>query len=302
MLKGIGKENYSNIHYVKMTTVELLNFSADKFSFSPFLAVVVLANVIRAPINVFCNACVGIRLLSLYNCCIKPETEENPELFLFWLSSSSKPSNLDHYVHLMKDSFVSQRSEEGSLSRPVLDDTDTWLLESRVLTGKKAKIDGKKPSGSKLPKTNINMPGSSSILSGCGKTKSQPIDCASSIRFPAGGILGKKTVLKQSKITSIFNYLPASEGKDDDHCDNVSVSKQEWIVDPSSQVSDGSIKQGSVIEVQTPNLVMEPVTCSLDLMNDLDDFARYIENGSKISASEKSKSLQRNGYRKILYF
>ena len=47
---------------------------------------------------------------------------------------------------------------------------------------------------------------------------------------------------------------------------------------------------------------MEPVTCSLDIMNDLDDFARYIENGSKISASEKSKSLQRNGYRRILYF
>ena len=38
------------------------------------------------------------------------------------------------------------------------------------------------------------------------------------------------------------------------------------------------IKQESVIEVQTPNLVMEPVTCSLDIRNDLDDFARYIEN------------------------
>ena len=285
-----------------MTAVELLNFSADKFSFSPFLAVVALANVIRAPVNVFCNAGVDVRLLSLYNCCIKPETEENPEIFLFWLSSSSNPSNLDHFVPLMKESFVSQRSE-GSLSRPVLDDTDTWtgifsqiglkraeewLLESRVHTGKKAKIGGKKPSGSKLPKTNINMPGPSSILSGCGKTKSQPIDCARSISFPAGGILGKKTLLKQSKISSIFNYLPVSEGKDDDHCDNVSVSKQECIVDPSSQVSDSSIKQESVIEVQTPNLVMEPVTCSLDIMNDLDDFARYIENGSKISASEKS--------------
>ena len=119
----------------------------------------------------------------------------------------------------------------------VLDDTDTWLLESRVQTGKKAKIGGKKPSGSKLPKTNINMPGPSSISSGCGKTKSQPIDCARSISFPAGGILGKKTLLNQSKISSIFNYLPVSEGKDDDHCDNVSVSKQECIVDPSSQVS-----------------------------------------------------------------
>ena len=32
---------------------------------------------------------------------------------------------------------------------------------------------------------------------------------------------------------------------------------------------------------------MEPVTCSLDIMNDLDDFGRYIENGSKIFASEK---------------
>ena len=108
--------------------------------------------------------------------------------------------------------------------------------------------------------------------------KKQPIDCARSISFPAGGISGKKTLLKQSKISS----------KDDDHCDNVSVSKQECIVDPSSQISDSSIKQESVIEVQTPNLVMEPVTCSLDIMNDLDDFARYIENGSKISASEKS--------------
>ena len=92
----------------------------------------------------------------------------------------------------MKERFVPQRSE-GSLSRLVLDDTDTWtgifsqiglkraekwLLESRVNTGKKAKISGKKPCGSKLPKTNINMPGPSSILSGCGKTKSQPIDWA----------------------------------------------------------------------------------------------------------------------------
>ena len=51
MLKGSGKENYSNIHYVKMTTVELLNFSADKFSFSPFLDVVALDNVIRAPVK-----------------------------------------------------------------------------------------------------------------------------------------------------------------------------------------------------------------------------------------------------------
>ena len=167
----------------------------------------------------------------------------------------------------MNESFVSQRSE-GSLSRPVLDDTDTWtgifsqiglkraeewLLESRVHTGKKAKIGGKKPSGSKLPKTNINMPGPRSILSGCGKTKSQPIDCARSISFLAGGIFGKKTLLKQSKISSKFNYLSVSEGKDDDHCDNVSVSKQECIVDPSSQVSDSSIKQESVIEVQTPN-------------------------------------------------
>ena len=83
MLKGSGKGNYSNIRYVKMTTVELLNFSADKFSFSPFLAVVALANVIRTPVNVFCNAGVDVRLLSLYNCCIKPETEENTEIFLF---------------------------------------------------------------------------------------------------------------------------------------------------------------------------------------------------------------------------
>ena len=115
------------------------------------------------------------------------------------------------------------------------------------------------------------MPGPSSILSGCGNTKSQPIDCARSISFPTGGISGKKTLLKQSKISS----------KDDDHCVNVSVSKQECIVDQNSQV------------VQTPNLVMEPVTCSLDIMNALDDFARYIENGSKISASEKSNVIAR---------
>ena len=200
-----------------------------------------------------CNAGVDIRLLSLYNCRIKPEIEENPEIFLFWLSSSSNPSNLDHFVPLIKESFVSQRSE-GSLSRPVLGDTDTWtgifsqiglkgaeewLLESIVHTGKKAKIGDKKPSGNKLPKTNITMPG------------------------PNRGLLGKKTPLKQSKISSIFNYLSVSEGKDDDHRDNVSVSKQECIVDPSSQVvRDSSIKQESVIEVQTPNLVMEPVTCS----------------------------------------
>ena len=105
-------------------------------------------------------------------------------------------------------------------------------------TGKKAKIGGKKPSGSKLPKTNINMPGPSSILSGCGETKSHPIDCARSISFPAGGISEKKTLSKQSKISN----------KDDDHCDNVSVSKQECIVDPSSQVSDSSIKQESFID------------------------------------------------------
>ena len=74
------------------------------------------------------------------------------------------------------------------------------------------------------------MTGPGSILSGCGKTKSQPIDCARSISFPAGGISGKKTLLKQSKISSKY----------DDHCDNVSVSKQECIVDPSSQVSDGT--------------------------------------------------------------
>ena len=195
------------------------------------------------------NAGADVRLLSLYNCCIKPETEENPEIFLFWLSSSSNPSNVDHFVPLMKESFVSQRSE-GSLS---------ILSYWRVECIQERKLRYKKPSGSKLPKTNINMPVPSSILSGCGKTKSQPIDCARSISFPAGGIWGKKTLLKQSKISSIFNYLPLSEGKDDDHCDNVSVSKQECIVDPSSQVSDSSIKQESVIEVQTPNLVMEPL-------------------------------------------
>ena len=98
--------------------------------------------------------------------------------------------------------------------------------------------------------TEIGLGQGESTSSGCGKTKSQPIDCARSISFPAGGILGKKTLLNQSKISSIFNYLPVSEGKDDDHCDNVSVSKQECIVDPSSQVSDSSIKQESVIEVQ----------------------------------------------------
>ena len=122
------------------------------------------------------------------------------------------------------------------------------------------------------------MPGPSSILSGCGKTRSEPIDCARSISFLAGGISGKKTLLRQSKISS----------KDDGHCENVSVSKQECIIDTSSQVSDSSIKQESGIEVQTPNLVLEPVTFSLDIKNDVDDFARYIENRSKISASEKS--------------
>ena len=30
VLKGSGKENYSNVHYVEMTAVELLNFSVDK--------------------------------------------------------------------------------------------------------------------------------------------------------------------------------------------------------------------------------------------------------------------------------
>ena len=63
-------------------------------------------------------------------------------------------------------------------------------------TGKKAKIGGKKPSGRKMPKTNINMPGPSSILGGCGKTKSQPIDCARSISFPAGDISEEESSLK----------------------------------------------------------------------------------------------------------
>ena len=61
-----------------------------------------------------CN--VGIAVIALYNCCIKPETEEKPEIFLFWLSSSSDPSKLDHFVPLTKESFGSQTSE-GSLSR-----------------------------------------------------------------------------------------------------------------------------------------------------------------------------------------
>ena len=93
---------------------------------------------------------------------------------------------------------------------------------------------------SKLPETKKNMPGPSSILSGCGKTKSQPIDCARSIRLPAGGLSGKKIPLKQSKISSIFNDLSVSEEKNDDHD---SVSKQECIVESSPQFND-SIKHG----------------------------------------------------------
>ena len=96
-------------------------------------------------------------------------------------------------------------------------------------TRKKAKIGGKKPSGIMLPKPNINMSGPSSILSCCGKQKSTYRLCKV-YKVSAGGIKGKKTLLKQIKISS----------KDDDHCDNVSVSKQECIVDPSSQVSDNS--------------------------------------------------------------
>ena len=56
----------------------------------------------------------------------------------------------------MKESFVSQRSE-CSLSRPVLDDIDTWsqigmkraekgILECRLNTGKKAKLGDKNTS------------------------------------------------------------------------------------------------------------------------------------------------------------
>ena len=110
----------------------------------------------------------------------------------------------------MKESFVSQRSE-GSLSRPVLDDTDTWtgifsqiglkraeewLLESTVHTGKKAKIGGKKPSGSKLPKTNINMPGPSSILSGCGKTKKSTYRLCKVYKFSRWRYFGEENSLK----------------------------------------------------------------------------------------------------------
>ena len=75
--------NYTNVHYVKMTAVELLNFRADKFSFSPFLAVVALTNVIKAPVNVLCNTAVDVRPLVLYNCCIQPQTEEKLKYFYF---------------------------------------------------------------------------------------------------------------------------------------------------------------------------------------------------------------------------
>ena len=120
MLKG-NKENFSNVYFVKMTAVELLNFSVDKYSFSTFLAVVALTNVIRAPVNVLCNAGVDGKLLALYNCCIKPESEEKCEIFLFWLSSSGDPSKLDNFIPHMKEVFASQTSEtsEGSLSRQV---------------------------------------------------------------------------------------------------------------------------------------------------------------------------------------
>ena len=198
----------------------------------------------------------------------------------------------------MKESFVSQTSE-GSLSRPDLDDTDTrngifsqiglkraegWLMESRLNIGKKAKLGGKNSSGcvegkncsfgNKLPKTKINMTCPSSILSGCGKTKSQPIGCARSVSLPAGGLSGETIPLKQSKISSIFNYLPVFEGENDDHHGNDSVSKQECIVKPSPQFNDSFIKQEIVIELKTPNLEMEQVTCSIDIMTDLDDL-RY---------------------------
>ena len=53
------------------------------------------------------------------------------------------------------------------------------------------------------------MPGLSSI---CGKTKGHPIDCARS-SLPGGNLSGKKIPLKQSKISSIFNYLSVPEGK-----------------------------------------------------------------------------------------
>ena len=72
VLKGSSKGNYSNIHYVKMTEVELLNFSGD--------------NVIRAPVNVLCNAGVDVKLLALYNCYIKSETEEKPESVFYQYS------------------------------------------------------------------------------------------------------------------------------------------------------------------------------------------------------------------------
>ena len=48
------------------------------------------------------------------------------------------------------------------------------------------------------------------------------------------------------------------------------------------------IKQESVIDPKTPNLEMGQVTCSIDIMSDMDDFARYIGNVYNISASEKS--------------
>ena len=129
-------ENCTNVHYVNMTAVEPLNFSGDKFSFSSFLPVVALTNVIKAPVNVLCNAGVDIRLLAMYNCRNEPEREEKPEI-LFCLSS-------DNFVSLMKESFFSQTSE-SSLSRPIVDDTDTWpgiqsqigILESSLSTGRK---------------------------------------------------------------------------------------------------------------------------------------------------------------------
>ena len=270
-----------------MRAVELLNFSADKFSFSPLLAVDQCnKGTCQCVLQYSCRRTTSFSVQFLHSTRNRGKTR----IFLFWLWSSNDPSKLDHFAPLMKESFVSQTSE-GSLSRPVLDDTDTWtgilsqiwlkrgeewLLE---IAGKNAKI----PSGSKLPKTKINIPGPSSIVV-VEKWKVNLSIVQGLYVFQLEVFLGRKL---QMTISCLFNYMSVSAGKDDDH---VAVSKQECIVESSPQFND-SIKQEIGIEPKIPNFVMEQVTCSLDIMTDMDDFARYIEDGSKFYVSEKSKEV-----------
>ena len=102
--------NSSNVDLVEKTALEILNFSNYKFTFVPFLCVIALADVLKSSIKVLCNNDVDQRLRFLYNCSIQPDIVENKDIFLFWHSTSSDLSKLDHFVPLVDEKLILKSS------------------------------------------------------------------------------------------------------------------------------------------------------------------------------------------------